>query len=74
MQIDEIVADVSRRNWKLSSMQLTRLVARVLEAIDFDETSLSADQSADLTQLRSVIEHRLPAKKSKSRKQSKKPS
>ncbi len=55
-------------------MQLTRLIARVLDAIEFDEDGLSADQAADLTQLRSVIEHRLPVKKSKSPKRSKKQS
>lgn len=59
MQIEQIVESATRRNTKLSSMQLTKLVARVLDEIEVDEARLTENARVDLDHLRRVIDYRL---------------
>ena len=67
LQIDEIVKTATQANVKLSSMQLTRLVARVLEFAKIDESTLTDEQRTDLAQLRAVLDYRLTVKATKKR-------
>lgn len=60
MQIEEIVIQVTRKNTKLSSVQLTKLVARVLDGLVIDEQTLEREVQLDLEHLRRVIDYRLP--------------
>ncbi|WP_116996301.1 ParB/RepB/Spo0J family partition protein [Desertimonas flava] len=61
MQLDEVVAKSQRENVKLSSMELTALAGRVLDAV-LDHVPLEAlshDAKADLDQLQRVVAFRL---------------